>query len=219
MGTRARILLKTDQGWTASQVACSALDISERTVFRAFSGGTPRRGWMRCCGTATKSAATGPLDDRGIRPSTDSLGLHARLREWATTTGRCAHAGGQSGGAGTGPVPVPRDGAAAAEKNASQASGGNSNGAFPKVTQWSPVAAMDGLDAGSSTSNPVEVPKGLVVCFERDVQRQLLADGQRTPAGEPARIARDVRTTSISVQAPVTCFSAASPGRDGATWP
>ena len=32
--TRARILLKTDQGWTASQAA-AALDISERTVFRA----------------------------------------------------------------------------------------------------------------------------------------------------------------------------------------
>ena len=31
---RARILLKTDEGWTASQVA-AALDISERTVFRA----------------------------------------------------------------------------------------------------------------------------------------------------------------------------------------
>ena len=32
--TRARILLKTDEGWSASQVAV-ALDISERTVFRA----------------------------------------------------------------------------------------------------------------------------------------------------------------------------------------
>ena len=32
--TRARILLKTDEDWTASQVA-TALDISERTVFRA----------------------------------------------------------------------------------------------------------------------------------------------------------------------------------------
>ena len=31
---RARILVKTDEGWTASQVA-AALDISERTVFRA----------------------------------------------------------------------------------------------------------------------------------------------------------------------------------------
>ena len=32
--TRALILLKTDEGWTATQVA-AALDISERTVFRA----------------------------------------------------------------------------------------------------------------------------------------------------------------------------------------
>ena len=32
--TRARILVKTDEGWSASQVA-AALDISERTVFRA----------------------------------------------------------------------------------------------------------------------------------------------------------------------------------------
>ena len=32
--TRARILLKIDEGWTAAQVA-AALDISERTVFRA----------------------------------------------------------------------------------------------------------------------------------------------------------------------------------------
>ena len=31
--TRARILLKVDEGWTAAQVA-SALDVSERTVFR-----------------------------------------------------------------------------------------------------------------------------------------------------------------------------------------
>ena len=32
--TRARILLKTDEGWSASQVA-AALGVSERTVFRA----------------------------------------------------------------------------------------------------------------------------------------------------------------------------------------
>ena len=31
--TRVRILLKTDEGWSASQVA-AALDVSERTVFR-----------------------------------------------------------------------------------------------------------------------------------------------------------------------------------------
>ncbi len=32
--TRARILLKTDEGWTAAQAA-AALDVPERTVFRA----------------------------------------------------------------------------------------------------------------------------------------------------------------------------------------
>ena len=32
--TRARILLTTDEGWTTAQVA-AALDVSERTVFRA----------------------------------------------------------------------------------------------------------------------------------------------------------------------------------------
>ena len=31
--TRARILIKIDEGWTAPQVA-TALDVSERTVFR-----------------------------------------------------------------------------------------------------------------------------------------------------------------------------------------
>ena len=33
VATRARILLKTDEGWTAPQVA-TALDVSEGTVFR-----------------------------------------------------------------------------------------------------------------------------------------------------------------------------------------
>ena len=32
--TRARILLKTDEGWTAPRAA-AAMDVSERTVFRA----------------------------------------------------------------------------------------------------------------------------------------------------------------------------------------
>ena len=50
--TRARILLKIDEGRTAPQVA-AALDVSARTVFRAKRG-TPRRDWMRCCGTATE---------------------------------------------------------------------------------------------------------------------------------------------------------------------
>ena len=44
--TRARILIKIDEGWTAPQVA-TALDVSERTG-SAPSGGMPRKDWTRC---------------------------------------------------------------------------------------------------------------------------------------------------------------------------
>ena len=54
---RARILLKTDDGWSASQVAV-ALDTSPRTVFRTkrryAEDRTPRRGWTACCTTIPK---------------------------------------------------------------------------------------------------------------------------------------------------------------------
>ena len=49
---RARILLKTDEGWSAPQVA-AALDTSPRTVFRT-KGGTPKRGWRACSTTSPK---------------------------------------------------------------------------------------------------------------------------------------------------------------------
>ena len=46
--TRARILIKIDEGWTAPQVA-TALDVSERTgPYSAPSGGMPRKDWTRC---------------------------------------------------------------------------------------------------------------------------------------------------------------------------
>ena len=50
--TRARILLRTEEGWSASQVA-AALDTSQRTVFRT-KGGTPRKDWTACCTTIPK---------------------------------------------------------------------------------------------------------------------------------------------------------------------
>ncbi len=49
---RARILLKTDDGWSASQVAV-ALDTSPRTVFRTKDG-MPRKDWAACCTTILK---------------------------------------------------------------------------------------------------------------------------------------------------------------------
>ena len=60
---RARILLKTDEGWSASQVA-SALDTSERTVFR-----TKRRyaeeGLEGVLHDRTQANRYRKLDDRG----------------------------------------------------------------------------------------------------------------------------------------------------------
>ena len=84
--TRARILLKTDEGWTASQVAV-ALDISERTVFRAKRR-YAEEGLDEVLRHRNQINRYRKLDDRGEahlispRPA-------ARLRR-ATTIGRCA---------------------------------------------------------------------------------------------------------------------------------
>ena len=112
--TRARILLKTDQGWTASQVA-AALDISERTVFRAKRR-YAEEGLDEVLRHRNQVSRYRKLDDRG------EAHLIALACSGPGSGGPrpldAAPAGGQGGGAGTGPVPVPRDGAAAAEKNA-----------------------------------------------------------------------------------------------------
>ena len=54
--TRARILLKIDEGWKAPQIA-EALDVSEGTVY-----GVKRRyaaeGWTACCGTVPRPTGT-----------------------------------------------------------------------------------------------------------------------------------------------------------------
>ena len=54
--TRARILLKIDEGWKAPQIA-EALDVSNGTVY-----GVKRRyveaGWMGCCTIASKPTGT-----------------------------------------------------------------------------------------------------------------------------------------------------------------
>ena len=50
--TRARILLRTDEGWSASQVV-AALDTSQRRC-SAPNGGTPKKDWTACCTTIPK---------------------------------------------------------------------------------------------------------------------------------------------------------------------
>ena len=80
---------------------------------------------MRCCGISQPSQ---PLPEAGRpwRGPPDSLGL--RPGSGGPRPLEAAPAGGQGCGVGTGPVPVLRDGAAAAEKTLSSR-GGNSNGA------------------------------------------------------------------------------------------
>ena len=84
--TRARILLKTDQGWTASQVA-AALDISERTVFRAKRR-YAEEGLDEVLRHRNQVSRYRKLDDRG-EAHLIALACRGRLRR-ATTTGRCA---------------------------------------------------------------------------------------------------------------------------------
>ena len=96
--TRARILLKTDQGWTASQVA-AALDISERTVFRAKRR-YAEEGLDEVLRHRNQVSRYRKLDDRG----------EAHLIALACSPGSggprpldAAPAGGQGGGVGTAP--------------------------------------------------------------------------------------------------------------------
>ena len=73
--TRARILLKTDEGWTAAQVA-AALEVPERTVFRAkrrYAG----EGLDEVLRRRNQVNRYRKLDDRG---APDSLGLHPGSR-------------------------------------------------------------------------------------------------------------------------------------------
>ena len=84
--TRERILLKTDQGWTASQVA-TALDISERTVFRAKRRYAEEE-LDEVLRHRNQVSRYRKLDDRG-EAHLIALACRARLRR-ATTTGRCA---------------------------------------------------------------------------------------------------------------------------------
>ena len=61
--TRARILLKTDEGWTAARVA-AAMDVSERTVFRAKRR-YAEEGLGEALGRRNQVNRCRKLDDRG----------------------------------------------------------------------------------------------------------------------------------------------------------
>ena len=63
---RARILLKSDEGWSAPQVA-AALDTSQRTVYRAKRR-YAEEGWRESSKTGSRPTDTGSLMTRG-RPT------------------------------------------------------------------------------------------------------------------------------------------------------
>ena len=87
--TRARILLKTDEGWSASQVA-AALDISERTVFRAKRR-YAEEGLDEVLQRRNQVNRYRKLDDRGeahLIALVESCSPAPKPR--ATTIGRCA---------------------------------------------------------------------------------------------------------------------------------
>ena len=82
---RARILLKSNDGWAAPKVA-EALDVALGTVYR-LSSALPRKGWTEPCGTGARSTGTASWTT-GAKPTASRW--PAAQRRKATTTGPCA---------------------------------------------------------------------------------------------------------------------------------
>ena len=115
---RARILLKTDEGWSASQVA-AALDTSPRTVFR-----TKRRyaeeGLDGVLHDHPQANRYRKLDDQAARPILIALACSDSAR-WPRLLDPASLLADKSGGVGVGGDPCPiRDGAVEAQKNVLQ---------------------------------------------------------------------------------------------------
>ena len=174
--TRARILLRTEEGWSANQVV-AALDTSQRTVFR-----TKRRyaeeGLDGVLHDHPQANRYRKLDDKGeayliaLACSAAPEG-HDRLDP--------AVAGRPGGGVGVGGVAVPRDGASAAEKNILQP-WRKQQWCIPKVNGEFVAAMEDVLDLYSEPYDP-DRP---VVCFD-ETSTQLLADTRPPLPAQPGR--------------------------------
>ena len=82
---RARILLKSDDGWAAPQVA-EALDVALGTVYRTSSA-LPGKGWRGPCGTGARPTGIGNWMT-GARRTWSPRPAPQRRR--AMTTGPCA---------------------------------------------------------------------------------------------------------------------------------
>ena len=180
--TRARILLKTDQGWTASQVA-AALDISERTVFRAKRR-YAEEGLDEVLRHRNQVSRYRKLDDRG-EAHLIALACRARLRR-ATTTGRCAcWRARRWSWDWPRPCPTRRCGCGWGEKNALKP-WRKQQWCIPKVSSEFVAAMEDVLDLYVEPRDP-ERP---VVCFD-ETSTQLLADVREPLPAKPGRPRRE----------------------------
>ena len=82
---RARILLKSGDGWAAPQVA-EALDVALSTVYNRVSSALPKKGWRRFCGTVPRPTGPGSWTI-GAKPTSSPWPAAQRRR--GTATGLC----------------------------------------------------------------------------------------------------------------------------------
>ena len=176
---RARILLKTDEGWSAPQVA-QALDVAEGTAFR-IKRRFAEEGLEGALQDRPQARRYRKLDDRGeahliaLACSEPPEGHdHWTLRLLA----------GPGGGVGVGALPIPRDGAAAPEKN-SLKPWQKQEWCIPKVSAEFVAHMEDVLDLYAQPYDP----RRPVVCFD-ETSTQLLADTRPPLPAQPGRPAR-----------------------------
>ena len=179
MTVRARILLKTDEGWSAPQVA-QALDVAEGTVFR-IKRRFAEEGLEGVLQDRPQARRYRKLDDRG----------EAHLIALACSEPPEGHDqldpapfGGPGGGVGVGALPIPRDGAAAPEKN-SLKPWQKQEWCIPKVSAEFVAHMEDVLDLYAQPYDP----RRPVVCFD-ETSTQLLADTRPPLPAQPGRPAR-----------------------------
>ena len=206
--TRARILLKVDEGWTATQVA-TALDISERTVIR----------------TRKRYAQEG-LEEMLHRPQVNRYRKLDERGEAHLIALACSPApeghdhwtlrllAGKTVELGLVESLFHETVRLHLKKTRSSRSR-NSSGASPKVSADPGPSLAHMEDVLDLYAEPYD-PQRPVVCFDES-STQLLADSR--PCLPAARDAPGERTTSTSGAEPETCSWPANPRRAGAMWP
>ena len=175
---RARILLKTDAGWSAPQVA-EALDVAEGTVYR-----TKRRFAEAGLGVLQdrpQAHRCRKLDDRG---EAHLIALACPTRRKGMNTGPCACWPARWWSWG-GALPIPRDGAAAPEKNALKP-WQKQEWCIPQVSAEFVAHMEDVLDLYAEPYDPQRP----VVCFD-ETSTQLLAEVREPLPAQPGRPKRE----------------------------